>query len=211
LVEALIAGRNAVGLDIDPLATFISRVKSRPIPRELLEAEFERLTDILAKIRRPAHEYDRLMHEDLSPGTIARWRRTLCIPAIPNIEHCFRIYVILDLVRLRNAILRGSFAPRIRDFFLGCFASIIRNASNADPVPVSGLEVTAYMRRLEAEGRRIDPFQQFERRAKREIARMHELWERATNSSISVLRGRGYSSEQTAPKKVRRRNYLATI
>lgn len=187
LVEALVAGRNAVGVDVDPVAAFISRVKSRPIAPKRLEKAFERLTEALAKVRRPTRKYDRLMHEDLSPVALARWGRNLRIPSIPNIEHWFRVYVALDLGMLRTTILRGPFAPRVRDFFMGCFASIIRNASNADPVPVSGLEVTAHMRRLDAAGRRIDPFELFERRVQREIAGMRELWESAAKASIRVV------------------------
>ena len=38
------------------------------------------------------------------------------------------------------------------------FASIIRNASNADPVPVSGLEYTAHMKRRDEAGRLVNPF-----------------------------------------------------
>ena len=189
LVEAMISGRNAVGIDVDPVAVFISRVKTKPIDPKLLESDVKKLTDKLAKYRRPSREYDRLVHDDLSPTALARWGRSLRIPPIPNIEHWFRVYVALDLARLRAAILRGCFAPRVRDFFLGCFASIIRNASNADPVPVSGLEVTAHMRQLDEAGRRIDPFELFERRVQREITGMRELWSKATKASIRVIRG----------------------
>ena len=49
-----------------------------------------------------------------------------------------------------------------RRFFEVVFASIIRNASNADPVPVSGLEYTSHMRQLDAEGRIVDPYSLFE-------------------------------------------------
>lgn len=189
LVEAVIMGRNAVGVDVDPLAAFISRIKSRPIDPKLLEAGFETLKELLAGIRRPPREYDRLMHKDLSPVAIARWRRALRIPAIPNIHHWFRVYVALDLAKLRAAIFTAPLAPRVRDFFLGCFASVIRNASNADPVPVSGLEVTSYMRQLDERGRRIDPFELFERRVRREIQGMRELWGNYSTGSSRVVCG----------------------
>src|SRR5260370_41643913 len=47
LVEALASGRDAVGIDIDPLARFVSRVKSRPIDPDELESAFEQLSDLL--------------------------------------------------------------------------------------------------------------------------------------------------------------------
>jgi hypothetical protein len=186
LVEALLSGRHSVGLDVDPVAAFVSRVKCTLIPPPLLERESESLKQDLQRIRRPSGEYDRLTREDLSPRTIQRFRQRLAIPELPNIEHWFRTYVILDLARLRQAILRAPVEPRIRDFFLACFASVIRNASNADPVPVSGLEVTGHMRRLDERGRRIDPFELFERRVDRELRGMRELWEHAKDVCVRV-------------------------
>jgi DNA modification methylase len=189
LVEALLAGRGAIGLDVDPVAAFISRVKCTPLPPKLLEAKYNALKDDFRTLRRSKSEYDRLIHEDLSSKSIARYRKQLKIPEIPSIEHWFRVYVILDLARLRAAILRAYAAPRVRDFFLACFAAIIRNASNADPVPVSGLEVTAHMKKLDARGRRIDPFELFERRVERELVGMNELWCHAQNRGVRVQRG----------------------
>lgn len=189
LVEALLRGRNAVGLDIDPVATFISRVKSTPIDPGLLERDFQTLKLDLRRLRRRPSEYERLIHEDLAPSAVRRFRRRLAIPEIPNIEHWFRIYVVLDLARLRLAILKTAVRPRNRGFFLACFASIIRSASNADPVPVSGLEVTAHMKKRDERGRRIDPFELFEARVARELRGMKELWEHAVEVRVSVRRG----------------------
>lgn len=207
LVEALVAGRNAVGVDIDPLATFVARVKSRVISPERLRADFERLGGKLGQIRRPSNEYDRLMFEDLSSATVANSRKALCVPEIPNIAHWFRNYVILDLARLRNAILESSFEAGVRNFFLACFAGVIRNASNADPVPVSGLEVTSHMRRLDEAGRRIDPFQLFQRRVLREIGGMEELWDESPESLVQVRNGDVTSLRST----VRARKFDAVI
>jgi DNA methylase len=188
LVEAVLSKRNALGLDVDPVAAFISRVKSTPLSPDTVERDFTRLRDKLSGIRRPDREYDRLMHEDLLASSIRRYRRKLRIPDIPNIGHWFRIYVVLDLARLRCAIECGGFAPRVREFFLACFASVIRNASNADPVPVSGLEVTSHMKRLDKQGRRIDPFELFERRVYREIAGMREFWREALRGGSARVR-----------------------
>lgn len=189
LVEALLSGRAAIGLDVDPVAAFISRVKCTPLSPDDLRRAFGALLHDLRAVRRSERAYDRLIHEDLSRHSIARFRRSLKIPDIPNIEHWFRAYVVLDLARLRTVIMQAGLTPRCRDFFLGCFASIIRNTSNADPVPVSGLEVTAHMKKLDKRGRRIDPFELFERRVERELAGMGELWEQAHDVRIRVQRG----------------------
>jgi SAM-dependent methyltransferase len=189
LVESFLAGRPAIGLDVDPVATFISRVKCTPLPPKVVEAAFEGLLNDLRAVQRSTKEYDRLIHEDLSRHSIARFRESLSIPQIPNIHHWFRVYVTVDLARLRAAIARANVDPRVRDFFLACFAAIIRNASNADPVPVSGLEVTAHMKKLDARGRRIDPFDLFERRVTRELAGMRELWQNARPCRVRIQRG----------------------
>lgn len=189
LVEALVAGRSAIGLDVDPVAVFISKAKTTVVPAQQLKREFDRLLESLANIRRSDVEYDRLMIDDLDPSSLARFQKRLGIPAIPNIQHWFRVYVTLDLARLRNAIVGLDAEPAVRRFFLACFASIIRNASNADPVPVSGLEVTAHMKRLNAAGRRIDPFELFEQRVTRELNGMEELATAAKEASIRVVKG----------------------
>lgn len=189
LVEALLSGRNAVGVDVDPVAAFISRVKCTPVRLELLERAFEYLKGQFRTIRRSAADYDRLVHDDLSAGSLKRFRCRFSIPDIPNIEHWFRTYVVLDLARLRLTIRKAPFPTKVRRFLLACFVSIIRNASNADPVPVSGLEVTAHMRKLEKKGRRIDPFELFERKVEREIQGMHQLWQEATGGVVAVRRG----------------------
>ena len=188
LVEALTAGRSAIGIDIDPVAVFISRVKTKPIDPDLLHHEFQRLKSQLSKIRRSSMEYDELMRDDSDPASLDHFAERGAIPAIPNIYHWFRVYVIVDLALLKVAITTFDTKPAIRDFFLACFIGIIRNASNADPVPVSGLEVTAHMKRLEERGRRVDPFDLYERRVKRELLGMKQLWNRAQPVSIGVLK-----------------------
>src|ERR1700733_12874697 len=42
-----------------------------------------------------------------------------------------------------------------------CICFIIRNSSNADPVPVSGLEYTAHMRKKDHAGRLVNPYALF--------------------------------------------------
>src|SRR5690606_33139128 len=63
-----------------------------------------------------------------------------------------------DLARIVKTIRTLPVPITHREFFYLCLASIIRNSSNADPVPVSGLEVTSHMRKKDEAGRLIDPF-----------------------------------------------------
>src|SRR3989454_450573 len=50
LLEALLSGRAAFGLDVDPVAVFISRVKCTPLPPLELEGAFEVLKEDLQRV-----------------------------------------------------------------------------------------------------------------------------------------------------------------
>ncbi|MXZ44475.1 MAG: site-specific DNA-methyltransferase [Gammaproteobacteria bacterium] len=158
VVEAVANDRNAIGLDVDPLAVFVSRVKSTRLSpsvidkhtHELLQKIQKRFSDDKLLQKNILNDIDerayvrRLKAEDLEP------------PPIPKLDHWFRKSVIVQLARIKSLVDSMDVDEDVRNFFLLCFASIIRKCSNADPVPVSGLEVTSYMRQKEAEGRAID-------------------------------------------------------
>ena len=171
LVEAAIAGRNAVGSDLDPVATFISRVKTHRYDTDRLSISVSILTDVLAGLRRSDQEYYDRRFRDITTEELYETisQEDLWVPEIPNLLHWFRRYVVVDLARIHQAILRLQIPRTHKDFLFLCFASIIRASSNADPVPVSGLEVTSYMRRKEALGRIVDPYRLLEGSIKKAI------------------------------------------
>ena len=92
----------------------------------------------------------------------------------------------VDLASILSQIERVDVPRRHRLFFTLVFASIIRRASNADPVPVSGLEVTSHMRRLEEEGRRINPFSLFRRAVARGLKDWEEYEDERSGSNCTV-------------------------
>jgi hypothetical protein len=159
-VEGRVVGRNAIAADIDPVAVFVARTKTRTPVMKLLRGDAAKLLERLSEIQRSDSEYERRMFADITERSFsaAVRRYVLDIPQIPNITHWFRRYVIIDLARILSAIQTGGFIGADQDIFLLCFASIIRNSSNADPVPVSGLEVTSHMKRRDAAGRLVNPF-----------------------------------------------------
>ena len=159
LVEAAVAGRNARGTDLDPVAVFASSVKTRRYRISHLRATTAKLLAHLERYERPAQEYKERQHVDLAMDELQHERGRLWIPNIPQIEHWFRRYVMVDLARILDSIQRSRMPESHRAFSRLCFASIIRASSNADPVPVSGLEVTSYMRRRDEAGRMVNPFQ----------------------------------------------------
>ena len=189
LIEAAIAGRNAAGSDLDPVAAFISRVKTHRYDTDRLSGSVSILTDLLTNFHQSDQDYYDRRFRDITTeeldATISQ--EGLWVPEIPNLFHWFRKYVILDLARIRRTIIELQIPKTHRDFFLLCFASIIRGSSNADPVPVSGLEVTSYMKRKDALGRVIDPYALLKRSMKKAITGLSEYRLKANRlSTISI-------------------------
>ena len=158
LVEAAVAGRHARGTDVDPVAVFVSNVKTRRYNIGQLRRSAEAVLGSLERYERPEREYAERQHVDLGVDEAVRERDGLWMPCIPRIEHWFRRYVLVDLARILNSIEQLRVPESHRAFLRLCFASIIRASSNADPVPVSGLEVTSHMRRRDEAGRVVNPF-----------------------------------------------------
>ena len=188
VVEALASGRNAIGLDVDPLAVFISRVKSTRMCAQYLEE----CTTVFCKALETRLAKDKRLKGSLQKdiGHSAFRKRIsdegLVVPQIPNLEHWFRKTVIVQLARIKLLIHEMNFDNDIRDFLLLCFASSIRSCSNADPTPVSGLEVTSYMRKKEEAGRTIDVERQFIRALRRCVIGASDFYAETNPSNRAV-------------------------
>lgn len=187
LVEAAVRGRNAVGLDVDPVAVFVSRVKTTRMTPHHLHRGCQQVSDALHLRLSADVSLRRTLETDISE-TAYRKRisaEDLRPPPIPNLNHWFRRSVIIQLARIKSTILQSIHDPDLRDFMLLCFASMIRPCSNADPTPVSGLEVTTHMRQKEAAGRTIDVEREWRRALKRCTAGAIEFF-RLTPPSAAV-------------------------
>lgn len=113
-LESILHNRNATGIDINPLAVLISKVKTTPIPRENLE---ESIQDLLSDI-------------DLVKG--------LQIPNVVNIDYWFDDKTIEILSSIKASIQKVENTD-IKNFFLVCFSILVQKKSLADPnvsVPV---------------------------------------------------------------------------
>lgn len=162
LVEALASGRSAVGTDVDPLAVLVTKAKIRRYDFDALGSAVDRLRDCLARMREADMALWGGLEDEISAADYVSALPALAahIPALPRMNHWFRRRVTLQLAAIRGLV-EAETDNATRDFLRLCFAAIIRNASNADPVPVSGLEVTSHMRAKEAKGRAIDPYSLF--------------------------------------------------
>lgn len=114
LLESILANRNAIGIDVNPLARLISKVKTTPL-------SLRKLSGCITKLRARIPEESNL-------GT----------PDVINLNYWFYPHVVRQLLRILEAI-KFTRDHDIRDFFLVCFSNCARRVSLADPrlsVPV---------------------------------------------------------------------------
>jgi hypothetical protein len=186
-LEALLSGRPSFGIDLDPLACFIAQAKTTVLDPDRLDKSLERIKGNVAKITRKETELERLIGSDISREQYERGKSKFWIPTIPNIEHWFKRHVILDLSALLNLLKNDVRLEKAeRHFFLACYASIIRRVSNADPTPVSGLEVTKIQAKRN-ETREINVMEYFLRKSRLGIHGMRELWSAVNSRKRQVV------------------------
>jgi DNA modification methylase len=116
LVEGMLAGHNVIGIDIDPLSSLISKVKTTPVDIMILK------------------EISSWLKHRIKKG-----KKGIFLPACKTIEHWFTKDAIKKLSIIRTLIdqIPNQFGDKkeikdIQDLLLICFSSIIRRASKAD-------------------------------------------------------------------------------
>lgn len=192
-VEARAAGVPSVSLDVDPVSVFVARVKTTPILPSVLEDSWEHLWARLKPRIRPDGELAKRMFQDIRIDEMRRRLADVGETSLADLDYWFRRYVLVDFGFVNHSIHNGGLPScthqRVRAFFAACLMSSIRRISNADPSPVSGLEITSHMlERLEA-GYEIDVFGEFARRTTVAIRQMKEF--------VSLLRENGTYSTFT--------------
>jgi len=109
LVEGILFGHHVFGIDIDPLARLITKVKITPLDEEKLRSACRKV------MYRIAHA---------SQGEF--------VPSIPTLSHWFNEGITKELSIIRDAIEEHRDNKDIYDFLIVTFSSIIRRVSNAD-------------------------------------------------------------------------------
>ncbi len=107
LVESRLVGRNSFGIELNPLAILIAKVKTAPLNYLLLQKAYLDLLNIIPAIK--------LTDND--------------IPKFKNIDFWFKKQVIKDLAKIKKSINKIDKA-KIRNFFLVAFSETVRGASN---------------------------------------------------------------------------------
>ena len=179
-------------MDIDPLACLIARVKTTPIKPEELRASLSQIRAALASTIAEHAAEENSPGGDITEDQYQSECATVQIPLLSNITHWFRRYVIIDIARILAAIHLVVPSNEQQMFFKACAAAVIRNVSNADPAPVSGLEVTS-MQAEKNTRRKIKVFKSFFTKTEAEINGMTDLWEvtqtNRAKATTTILQG----------------------
>jgi len=109
LVEARLAGLDAVGTDLNPFATLLARAKTTDYDLTLVSREARQLHLFLSDLIRRRVEVPK--------------------PSFYNIDYWFKAEVQRDLALIRYGIER-VISPEVRDFFWVAFAAAVRESSN---------------------------------------------------------------------------------
>ena len=133
LVESKILGRRAIGVDINPLACLVAKVKITNIH----EADLKRISAACISIRedilklRASREYNNTSTFNQGLELIDNNNYLMAKIPNPNILKWFNKNVIYELltIKLKIDLLEEN---HIRDFLLVAFSSILRSASNAN-------------------------------------------------------------------------------
>jgi len=112
-VEALLHKRHSIGVDIDPFARFLSKVKTTPLDKFELDNAADTLLKKILEFK-PA-----LVEESDLPDFSYR-------------DNWFNKEILFELAYIRKIINALDISLDLKDFFKICFSSIIRAVSNAD-------------------------------------------------------------------------------
>jgi len=107
LVESRLIGRNAYGIDLNPLAIFLAKAKTTPINPQKLTKEYITLLDRMGKIK---------------DSEIQK-------PDFKNIDFWFKEKVIFKLAKLKKAIQKIK-DKTIQNFLMVAFSETVRYSSN---------------------------------------------------------------------------------
>ena len=107
LVESRLLGRNAYGIDLNPLAIFLAKAKTTEIDPSLLTKEYFNFLERIEKTK----------------------DKRVKIPEFFNIEFWFKEKVIIELAKIKENIKKVK-NEDVRNFFMVSFSEIIRKCSN---------------------------------------------------------------------------------
>lgn len=168
LIEANMLKRNSIGVDLNPLACLISRVKVTPLETAGLKTAVKGL---LENLYRNLKQKDKL---DDFVGIISPE-----IPEFPNREYWFQEDALIGLGTLK-ALVNEIEEEKIKNFCLVAMSSIVKDVSNA-----SSLYHLTKLRNPKRIGK-LDVFRRFERKILAMIEAMGDYNNKVNSNSTEV-------------------------
>jgi DNA modification methylase len=175
LVESKILGRNAIGVDINPLACLISKVKTTVIKKPAIEE----ISHFLVSLR----EHIFCLRRDITLSSFDK--KTPIIDSFvieklhPNIPKWYHQNVIYELVAIRTKI-NAARNIEVKDFLIVAFSSLLRSVSNT----TSGFGNLMINRNAPPKNR---IFEKFSLAVARMLQSLTEFTKVATNSEVTIL------------------------
>ena len=109
LLESILCSRNALGVELNPVARLVAKVKITPLDG--------------AELARAVKEFRKKINHC----------RFVKPPEFPNRNLWFSPKVQNELAKIKHTIDSMDIDPNVHDFLLVCFSAIVRKVSNADP------------------------------------------------------------------------------
>lgn len=160
LVESNLLGRNAYGIDLNPLAIFLAYAKTTPINPQKLTKEYVTLIDRIEKIK------DKEIQK----------------PNFNNIDFWFKEKVIIKLAKIKKAI-REIKDKTIQNFLMVAFSETVRFSSNSK----NGEFKLVRNKGEKLEKHDPDVFNIFRKYTERNINGMTEFYKDAKNNSWTKI------------------------
>jgi site-specific DNA-methyltransferase (cytosine-N4-specific) len=169
LVEAKLLGRNSIGVDVNPIATLVSKVKTTV----LSDAQ-------LTKVKRTASEIGISINLHYGTRPIA-CDRTKCIdfkvPDFLNRDHWFKPFVLYELAIIK-AHIDAVEDEDSRDFLIVAFSSIITKVSNQESdTRYAGIDKPI---------REFDAYHAFDKKVDDMIDRIERFSRQASNAFVKI-------------------------
>lgn len=111
-LEALLSNRHSIGVDVDPFARFLAKVKTTPIPTLELRSAWKTL---------------RHRVETFSGSSDIK-----NIPEFPNRNKWFKPFILEECGYIKSEIDKLDVGRKCKNFFLILFSSILRQVSEAE-------------------------------------------------------------------------------
>jgi len=182
LVEASLLGRNSIGVDVNPVASLISKVKATSISPEVMDRFSSQLLACISSEINAS--YGQLSVDDFSINQLksvemGRSQKVdYSIPSFRNRDYWFQQNVLRELSIIKGNIEKIEHVD-FKDFLLACLSSIIVRVSNQD-------SDTRYARR-EKNIKQYATFSIFKNKLQSMIDKMKEFATKRQDVSVKVF------------------------